>query len=114
MNDPDPILRNLKITQGYRDLSVGMAHLLGNHNVNWATFATWASKTAGLSIRKEDVPRFLDRFAQATKLDNFILEFEHDAGQILGPDFTTSSGLADVMVLAVLAPEITCGKKNCS
>jgi hypothetical protein len=59
VNEEDIVLRNLRITQGYRDLSIGMSLLLGNQNTNWATYASWASKTAGRSIRKEEIPRIL-------------------------------------------------------
>jgi hypothetical protein len=55
----DPVLRNLYITQRYRDLSQALAATLGGPNVNWSTFATWASKTAGQSIRNEEVPPFI-------------------------------------------------------
>ncbi len=52
--DADPILRNLKITQCYHDLSGAIANRIGNENVNWCTFAIWASKTAGHFIRMEE------------------------------------------------------------
>jgi hypothetical protein len=55
----DPVARNLAITQGYSDLSNGLGELLGKENANWSTFATWASKQAGVSIRQEDLPKFL-------------------------------------------------------
>jgi hypothetical protein len=55
----DGALRNLLITQRYRDLSVGIAEVIGRENVNWSTFATWASKTAGESIRADIVPMYL-------------------------------------------------------
>lgn len=54
-----PALRNLLITQRYHDLSGALGRVLGPSNANWATFATWASKTAGESIRGEEVPRQL-------------------------------------------------------
>jgi hypothetical protein len=53
--DHDPILRNLKITQCYADLSQGIAMRVGDENVNWCHFATWASKTAGRFIRLENM-----------------------------------------------------------
>ncbi|RYZ34151.1 MAG: hypothetical protein EOO72_13360, partial [Myxococcaceae bacterium] len=53
----DPVARNLAITQGYHDLSNAMGTLLGKENANWSTFATWASKQAGVSIRQEDMPK---------------------------------------------------------
>jgi hypothetical protein len=49
----DPVFRNLWITTAYHDLAQGMARLLGGLDISWSTFATWASKTAGLSIRKD-------------------------------------------------------------
>lgn len=54
------VLRNLKITQTYYDLSQEMTGLLGAENVNWCTFATHASKTAGYSIRHEIFPTNLE------------------------------------------------------
>ncbi|MCY1043063.1 hypothetical protein OV208_17210 [Corallococcus sp. bb12-1] len=57
----DPVARNLAITQGYHDLSDAMGTLLGKENANWSTYATWASKQAGVSIRQEDMPKaFVD------------------------------------------------------
>jgi hypothetical protein len=53
----DPVLRNLWITTAYHDFAVGMARLVGPANVSWPAFATWASKTAGASIRGELLPR---------------------------------------------------------
>lgn len=69
----DAVLRNLLITQRYHDLSRGLAGILGEDNVNWSTFATWASKTAGQSIRNEEIPSsilvLLDR---ASELDRAV------------------------------------------
>ena len=56
----DPILRNLQITQCYHELSAAMAARTGT-NANWLTFATWASKQVGQTIRKEDLARTLQR-----------------------------------------------------
>jgi hypothetical protein len=55
----DPVLRNLQITQCYHELSLILAERTG-WNANWCTFATWASKQAGQSIRKEDLGRMLE------------------------------------------------------
>ena len=46
-----PSLRNLRITQCYGELSRALAARMGSENVNWCSFATWASKTAGRFIR---------------------------------------------------------------
>jgi len=45
------ILRNLKITQGYRDLSKAMTSMTGGGNVSWCGFASWSSKTIGVFVR---------------------------------------------------------------
>jgi hypothetical protein len=58
--EPQADLRNLLITQRYHDLSACLCETIGaRDNVNWSTFATWASKTAGQSIRNEEVPPFV-------------------------------------------------------
>ena len=58
----DPILRNLQITQCYYEISQVVAGLTG-FSANWCTFATWASKQAGQTIRQEDLLRtFEERF----------------------------------------------------
>jgi hypothetical protein len=61
----DPVLRNLQITQCYSDLSNALALRTG-YSANWCTFATWASKQAGQSIRKEDLQRALERVFHET------------------------------------------------
>ena len=58
-NMKDPVARNYAITQGYADLSTAMGKMLGDENASWATFGTWASKQAGVSIRGEDMPKQL-------------------------------------------------------
>jgi hypothetical protein len=55
----DPVVRNLQITQCYHELSVAIAKRTGLE-ANWCTFATWASKQAGQTIRREDLARALD------------------------------------------------------
>jgi len=59
-NNPDAAARNLDITQAYADLSKAMGQVVGSENANWSTFATWASKQAGVSIRGEDVPKAMN------------------------------------------------------
>ncbi len=55
----DPVVRNLQITQCYFELSAAVAQRIGP-GANWCTFATWASKQAGQTIRKEDLARTLE------------------------------------------------------
>jgi hypothetical protein len=65
----DPVIRNLRITECYHRLSVAMARRTGAA-ANWCTFATWASKQAGQTIRGEDL---LDRLAAHARKDAEIL-----------------------------------------
>jgi len=53
---PDPVRRNYRITQCYYDLSRALLERMGGV-ANWCTFATWASRQAGQSIRGEDLQR---------------------------------------------------------
>jgi hypothetical protein len=62
----DPVVRNLQITQCYHELSRALAARTGGAPGNWCTFATWASKQAGQTIRKEDLARAFERgFAES-------------------------------------------------
>jgi hypothetical protein len=59
----DAVIRNLQITQCYHELSCALAERTGM-SANWCTFATWASKQAGQTIRKEDLARTLQSALQ--------------------------------------------------
>lgn len=54
----DPVLRNLWITESYARFA---HHLLDRLQTDqtWCTFAIWASNTAGVSIREEELPRIV-------------------------------------------------------
>jgi hypothetical protein len=52
----DLVLRNLRITLAYHDLTLALSERFGRKDLNWCAYATWASKTAGWFIRGE----FLD------------------------------------------------------
>src|SRR5262245_18055408 len=56
----NPVLRNLQITQCYAELSTAMRARTGT-GADWCTFATWASRQAGSTIRGEDFLDALDR-----------------------------------------------------
>lgn len=62
---PNPVLRNLQITQCYYELSQAMTRRTGAC-ANWCTFATWASKQAGQTIRKEDLQVQLEQLLLST------------------------------------------------
>jgi hypothetical protein len=52
---PDPVIRNLQITECYSRLAADV----GAGGANWCTFATWASRQAGRTIRGEDLVEML-------------------------------------------------------
>lgn len=65
----DPVLRNLLITQSYHELTVGLTQLFEDKNVSWCAYAVWASKSAGIHIRKEQVPAMIDSFLKKESED---------------------------------------------
>ena len=70
----DPILRNLQITQCYYEISQSAAQWAG-FSANWCTFATWASKQAGQTIRMEDLIRaFEERFYLSSEISSILEE----------------------------------------
>ena len=71
-NISDPVIRNLNITLGYYELSKAMSRYTSG-NPNWCTFAVWASKQAGQTIRKEDlVQTFKNIFHNSAEI-TFVL-----------------------------------------
>jgi hypothetical protein len=61
----DPVIRNLQITQSYCELSQALSRFVGNA-ANWCTYATWASKQAGVTIRQEDLARLFERLPEGS------------------------------------------------
>ena len=61
----NPIVRNLGITHCYAQLSAAVAERTGECS-NWCTFATWASRQAGATIRGEDMLDTLRRRLRLT------------------------------------------------
>jgi len=57
VDDRDPVLSNLRITLVHRELSIALRRLIGDDSgANFHTWAVWGSKTAGRTIRREDLP----------------------------------------------------------
>jgi hypothetical protein len=56
----DPAIRNLEITHCYSRLAAAVVQRTGG-SANWCTFATWASRQAGRTIRGEDLLDRLER-----------------------------------------------------
>ena len=57
----NPVVRNLNITECYARLAGAFAAQSRGPGANWCTFATWASRQAGETIRGEDVLDDLQR-----------------------------------------------------
>lgn len=82
-----------------------MARLLGATNVSWPAFATWASKTAGASIRGEELPRiFVDVLLSSPAARRFLAAIEARGGGAATPrghDLTglVEDALADISVI---------------
>jgi hypothetical protein len=55
-DDANPILRNLRITLAYYDLSQRLAARTGGDVINWCSMACWSSKSVGTYIRSEELP----------------------------------------------------------
>jgi hypothetical protein len=56
----NPVIRNLEITHCYSRLAAAVAARSGE-GANWCTYATWASRQAGSTIRGEDLLEHLAR-----------------------------------------------------
>jgi hypothetical protein len=74
-----PVIRNLEITYAYSQLAAAMARRSGQ-GANWCTFATWASRQAGRTIRGEDM---LDFLGQQLGRDASLLHPLQSLGRVL-------------------------------
>jgi hypothetical protein len=84
----DMVLRNLLITDAYHRLALAVRTCTGP-GANWCTFATWASKQAGRTIRREDLLDFLRARLRSSPelaaLTRAILPFtSHSIDQVIG------------------------------
>jgi len=95
--DADAVLRNLKITQCYHDLSISMAGAVGAENLNWCAFATWASKTAGRFVRGEPLAMFRDSLVNQPKLTETL-----DRLNFLLRRFDAATGISRLALLAAI------------
>jgi len=93
----DPVARNRRITQAYHELAVGLAHWLPGA-ANWCAVATWASRQAGVSIRREDLRRALERLLRESREARQALETMAAEGAIVREDATESlAGAAEAL-----------------
>ncbi len=103
----DPVVRNLQITQCYHELSLALAARTGS-SANWCTFAVWASKQVGQTIRKEDLARVIE---QLWTMSSEVAVVARSAGsighQVTGSDrpaqLPESDRVAERSVIAALS-----------
>ena len=98
----DPVLRNLHITQTYHVLEVALTDVLGEEDVNWCGFASWASKSAGAFIRKDVLPGLLsDLLERADAVTRSIAELQDRLlgawGASAGIQFVLARTLEDII-----------------
>jgi hypothetical protein len=79
----DPVERNRQITQTYHELAVAVAHRLPG-GANWCAVATWASRQAGQTIRREDLRRAFERLLAESPVVEAAAE--EAAGATGGPE----------------------------
>jgi hypothetical protein len=89
--ETDMVARNFQITAGYYLIGLKFCDLLDTNlqtdfNINWPVLATWASNTAGISIRKElplgwfeTVLQFLPKV-----IEDILLEFPSEVAKLFG------------------------------
>jgi hypothetical protein len=91
---PDAPSRNLLITRAYAGLSAE-AHRRLPGAANWCTFAAWASRQAGVTIRHEDLAETLRLRLRASEV------FHGPAAKILAAIEKSQVDLVDLVVQAV-------------
>ena len=94
----NPVIRNLKITQCYCELSSAFAGRTGTC-ANWCTFATWASKQAGQTIRGEDLQRTIENILKQeppiSEILSWIATIAKDLGSQLSFEQIRRTALGD-------------------
>jgi hypothetical protein len=104
---PHPVLRNLRITQAYYELSTATARRIGAA-ANWCTFATWASKQAGQSIRGDDLGRKIEEtFARSDAVQLAVARIR-DLRRAAGRAVDDDASLAAIR--EACAPLLTVGR----
>ncbi|UFH52413.1 hypothetical protein [Spirosoma sp. KNUC1025] len=96
----DPVVRNLQITQCYYELSTAFSSRTGPI-ANWCTFATWASKQAGQTIRREDFRRSLEALLSADSQTEAILQTIAQAARQLGSSQSIEKIKKSVLVVLI-------------
>lgn len=98
----DPILRNYRITESYHQLSRLVAQRTGAA-ANWCTFATWASRQAGQTIRKEDLLQLLEEYVtHDTAYESLLKEL---GGALMAKGAVIANKGIGKLIWSLLGPE---------
>ena len=115
---PQPVLRNLRITHAYHALSLAAADTVGP-GANWCTFATWASKQAGQTIRGDDLGRKIEEVFAGSDAVQFIVGRLRDLRRGLGRRIEADAVLralrdacAPLLIAARVADAVARGNKK--
>jgi hypothetical protein len=77
----DPVLRNLWITQRYHELARQLRDAGLSEDATWCAFAVWASKTAGATIRGDELPNLVRKLlADDQAAAGALRQFNHGLG----------------------------------
>jgi hypothetical protein len=126
----DPVVRNVCITQRYHELAVGLRDAGLGRDATWCTFAVWASKTAGATIRGDILPaRAKALIAENGATDDLLHHFNHgievwamqrlshehfaQAIDSVTADVSKHVGDGNLLVFAELAPLFTALLEAC-
>lgn len=102
---PDPIDRNLQITACYHELSKAFATRTGGV-ANWCTFATWASKQAGVTIRGEDLQQKLEEILEKEPaIQDVLTIMKHHSKELTSDILQQSIMIAAIRKLATSAQQ---------
>lgn len=100
---PDGAQRNLAITRCYFDLSRALTARTGAC-ANWCTFATWASRQAGQTIRMEDLKQALDDLLAQPNPISLAVERLTVLLKQLGSDFSLDALRSEIRKALHLLP----------
>ena len=114
----DPMLRNLRITHAYHRLALAVADRVGP-GANWCTFATWASKQAGQTIRKDDLGVKIELAFSGSDVVPVVVDRLRDLRRELGRRVEADAVLralreawAPLLIVARVADAVSRGNKK--
>jgi hypothetical protein len=97
----EPVMRNLRITHCYHELSLALSARTGGAT-NWCTFAVWASRQVGQTIRQEDLTDTFERLLRAMPEAAAVAELVVRALRRVVPGFAERLVLQAVVAVARL------------